>query len=164
MTRILAALALCLAAGAGAAQPSLDGYPAPDFPLDDYETAMTLFEDGDRDVATCLFYRGQYRMRVFLDVVPEQDASGMPALFAAMNETVGGPINEWAGGDPEGWAASMECALDWVRQADDPLLPRVLFGGSHDRVEADFVALIEDVRSSADDIRAERARRGLENR
>lgn len=153
-----------LSAGMALAQPSIEAYPPPDFPLDDYETAITLFGSGNRDVATCLFYRGQYRMRVFLDTIPQEDASGMSALFGAMNETVGRSINEWAGGDPEGWAASMDCALDWVRRKDDPLLPRAMFGASHDRVEAGFVELIDDVRSSADEIRAERARRGLENR
>ncbi len=97
------------------AQAQDDGHPAAD-----YQRAATLFAKGERDEAVCLFYRGQYRYRVHLAARPELEASGDAALFASLNQTVGLPINEWAGGDPEGWAEEIACALDWPRTHDDP--------------------------------------------
>ncbi len=157
------ALALLLALPA-AAQTSIDVWPAMADPVEDYELAVEMFHRGDRQVATCLFYRGQFRARLFVAARPNLPPDGAPALYASLNEVVGAEINGWAAGDVEKWAEAMECALRWAETTDDPQTPRVAHAAAHARVTGGLRELIAHVRASADDIRAQRAANGLENR
>lgn len=157
-----AVLALTLPAAA-LAQISVDE-PVAGHPAGDYRRAAELFEAGSREQAVCLFYRGQYRFRVHLAARPELAPSGDPALFASLNEVVGRPLNEWAGGDPQTWAEAIACALDWARGNDDPFTPKAEFASEHARVVEGLAGLLDHVRNSADEIAAERAARGLPNR
>lgn len=160
---ISSALALLLAFPA-VAQTRIDVWPALADPVEDYELAIEMFHRGDRQVATCLFYRGQFRARLFVAARPGLPPDGAPALYASLNEVVGAEINLWAAGDVDKWAEAMECALRWAETTDDPQTPRVAHAAAHARVAGGLRDLITHVRSTADEIRAERAARGLENR
>jgi hypothetical protein len=157
-------LALVLAAGAAQAETRIDAFPAMGEPFEDYERAVALFHEGDRQIATCLFYRGQFRSRLYIAARPGLPPDGAPALYASLNDVVGSEINLWAAGDVDAWAAAMDCALEWARTADDPVTPRAVHAAEYDRVARGLGDLIAHVRANAEGIRAERASRGLENR
>jgi len=159
-----ACLALVLMAGAAGAETRIDAWPARGEPVEDYRLAVELFERGDRQVATCLFYRGQFRARLYIAARPGLPPDGAPALYASLNDVVGSEINLWAAGDVEDWAEAMECALRWAETADDPVTPRAVHAAQYDRVASGLRDLIVHVRETADEIRAERAARGFENR
>jgi hypothetical protein len=159
-----AGFALLVSASAAAAETRIDAWPARGEPFEDYERAVALFADGDRKVATCLFYRGQFRARVYLAARPGLPPDGAPALYAALNDVVGTEINLWAGGDVGDWTEAMECALRWAETSDDPVTPRADHADEYRRVAAGLRDLIDHVRANAEGIRAERAARGLENR
>ena len=160
----LAGLAFVLSASAAVAETRIDRWPARDEPVEDYQRAIELFEQGERQVATCLFYRGQFRARLYLAARPGLPPDGAPALYASLNDVVGSEINLWAAGDVEDWAEAMDCALSWAETADDPVTPRAVHGAEYDRVAAGLRDLISHVRANAAQIRAERTARGLENR
>ena len=159
---VLAAVAL--ASPSALADVSIAQFPLAEHPAGDYERAAREFETGDKAEATCLFYRGQYRFRVHLAARPDLPPSGDPALMASLNDVLGRTINEWAGGDPDVWVDAMECALDWAQENDDPFTPKAEFASAHEATAEGLAGLVETVRSSKEEIRAERAARGLENR
>jgi hypothetical protein len=78
-----------------------------------YVLATKLFEAGQRDEAVFWFYAGQLRYRFHLGSNPELDPSGDPALFAALSEQVGRPLNEYAFGDVHKLADTITHVLQW---------------------------------------------------
>ena len=80
-----------------------------------YLYASRLFGEGQRR-CRFWFYAGHLRYRVHLASNPKIDPSGDPTLFGALSETIGAPINEYAGGGPEAWHSSIIRALKWGEQ------------------------------------------------
>lgn len=161
-----AALLACLAVPA-AAQTAIDisGYPLGAHPANDYELAMQVMNGGDPLAGACIFYRGQFRYRVYLSANPEAVAQGEDALFGALSESVGRPINEYVGGAKDEWLAVLDCGLDFARTGDDPVTPRA----RHPEAWAAQVAGFQELRDmvaaqSAEDLRAQRDAAGLPNR
>ncbi len=163
--RLLSAILLTLGLAAPAwAQVDVSGYPVASHPAEDYQEAVAVFNAGDRQTGACLFYRGQYRFRVYLMARPELDPSGESALMASLNEVVGRPINEWLGGDVDEFLAVLDCALDWAARHDDPLTPKASFGAAHDEVRAGLEELRAMMAADPEAVREQRRLNGLPNR
>lgn len=154
-------LALVLATPLSA--QTLDPGPVTPTPWDDYILAAETFNAGDRVLGGCLFYRGQFRARLLLTAQPNLPPDGGPALFAALQEQVGRPINEWLAGDREDWINAMTCARDWAVANDDPDVPRARFPRVHADTLAGFNGLIDSIPPS-EELRATRDANGLPNR
>lgn len=164
---VLACLAClaCLAGPASAQSVDISGYPLGPHPADDYVTAVEAFNAGERLEGVCLFYRGQFRFRTHLSARPAAVAAGEGALMGSLNESVGRPLNEWAGGDRDDWLAVLDCGLGWAAAADDPFTPRAAFPAAWAEQRAGFQALRDQIAStSRAEIRSKRAAAGLPNR
>src|SRR5205085_9647692 len=81
-----------------------------------YILASRLYAANRKDEAVFWMYAGQLRYRIRLACHPELQPDTEPALFASLQEEVGRPINEYAGADPDAWAASIARARDWDAQ------------------------------------------------
>ena len=81
-------------------------------PVEMYVLAARLFADGRRDEAVRWLYVAQIRARLHLATSRGLRPDAEPALYAALNEEVGRPINEWAFGDVDALALRMQEALD----------------------------------------------------
>lgn len=164
-TIAIAALAMtaCGTAGSaaetGAPDPTLAAQPWAAF----YQKASEEFQAGRRDEAVTLFYIGQLRGRIVVQCQPQQP-SGEPALLSSLNATLGQTINEYAGGDPEGWAAAIDRALDYDAAHPDPNAATPECRAERERQRSGLTGLRDQIRADPERIRSERAARGLPNR
>ncbi|MCX5660826.1 MAG: hypothetical protein NTW19_14055 [Planctomycetota bacterium] len=78
-----------------------------------YILARKLMSAGEKDDAVFWYYAGQLRYRYHLAANPKLEPSGDPALFGALSEDVGRPINEYAFGDIPKLAATIDKVLAW---------------------------------------------------
>jgi hypothetical protein len=129
-----------------------------------YVLAARLFEANRKDEAVFWFYAGQLRYRIRLACHPDLAPDTEPALFASLQETVGRQINEYAGGDPDAWVAAMQRALEWDERTPNGFEPKQPCAAAIADQRGGMGGLIDHVRSTKDQIRAERASRGLPNR
>jgi hypothetical protein len=127
-------------------------------PAEMMTAASQAFAAGEREEATFLFYRAQLRWRARL--IAEPDASGDGALFGAMFETLGPPINEWAWGDVHELAATIDRVLAEDAADPDPSIPPAAYAESR----AGLVSLRDQMIREEASIRAQRAENGLPNR
>lgn len=84
-----------------------------------YQRAGEEWKQGRMQSALKWFYVGQLRGRVHIGCV-DQDPTGGPALLGALQEVIGAPLNEWAGGKPDLWIATIDEALAWDAANPDP--------------------------------------------
>ena len=133
-------------------------------PAQYFRAAADLFAAGRREEAAFVFYLGQLRFRTHLRARPGLPPDGDPALFAALSETVGRPINGWLGGDVALWVAVMDAALAADARDPDRFTPPSQFPEATRAVRDGLRALRDQTAANADAIRRERAARGLENR
>ena len=176
-TRLLLAVAFCLAALsgiAGAQAPratgleNLSAQTTPQLmagiekkhPAAHYALAKRLFEEGKRDEAVFWFYAGQIRYRAYLVGHPQLPRDGDPALFASLSEVVGKPINVYAFGDIAGLAKTIDRALAWDAANPDA------FNKAPEREQSrnGLSGMKAQILATADEIRATRIKNGLENR
>lgn len=129
-----------------------------------YVLATRLMAANRQDDAVFWFYVGQLRYRIRLACHPDLAPDGEPALFASFQQTVGAPINEYAGGDPDQWAAAMTRALEWDERTPNGFEPKAACAAHIAEQRSGMGQLIDHVRSNKEQIRAERASRGLTNR
>lgn len=129
-----------------------------------YQAAGKRFGDGAKDEAVFLFYLGQLRWRSYLLARPDLPPDGDPALFAAMNETLGRPINEWAFGDIDALLALLEDVKAFDARNPDMVTPRASASRAHDKARAGLDDLIAYIAGNVEDIRAARRQNGLKNR
>lgn len=129
-----------------------------------YAYAKRLFEAGRKDDAVMWFYAGQLRFRYHLKANPSLPRDGQPALMASLNATLGQMINEWAGGSPREWAASIQKALDWDASTPNPTTPKEQHGPALADMRSGLAGLAQQIRDSEGTIRTQRKSRGLENR
>lgn len=122
--------------------------------------AADLWAAGEKDDAVFWFYAGQLRFRTYLAANPGLDPSGAPALFSAMMETLGAPINGYAFGDIPALVATMDRVLAWDAASPGAGLPEAARQKTRDRM----AAFRDSIRAEADSIRAQRAANSLENR
>ena len=126
--------------------------------------AARLFAAGRRDEAVVWFYVAQIRMRFRLAVAPDLPPDGEPALYGALFETIGPQINGWAFGDIDRLAAHMQEALDWDGSHANAFTPKSGHAAELDQIRTGLAAFRASVLAQKEDLRRERAAKGLENR
>jgi hypothetical protein len=126
-----------------------------------YALAKRLFERGDRDESVFWFYVGQLRYRSYLASYPNLKPDGDPALFGALSETIGRPINAYAFGDMPALTATIDRVLAWDAAHGDTFSSK---GPARDKVREGLIAMKAHVVANQDQLRATRAANGLENR
>ena len=145
---------LALAAAAVAASTAQPTWPT------HYQRAAQLWQAGQKPQALEAFYIGQLRGRINIACVKQAEDGG-PALLGALQEVVGRPINEWAGGEIDQWLAGIDSALAWDAANPDPDVTTTACRTE----QATQRAGLRDLRATIDrtraDIAAERARNGL---
>lgn len=146
---------------ANAATPdaALAASPWPGF----YQKANEEFAAGNRDEAVVLFYVGQLRGRIAV-ACKNLARDGEPALLASLNESLGRPINEYAGGFPAGWAAAIDRALAYDAANPDPNTPSTECRAERERQRAGLTELRDHILANVDEIREQRTANGLPNR
>jgi hypothetical protein len=128
-----------------------------------YQKAGEEFQVGRRDEAVTLFYVGQLRGRIIVqcqNLPPDRE----PALLASLNDTLGQPINEYAGGSPAGWAAAIDRALAFDAVHPDPNAPSPECRAERERQRAGLTELRDHILANVIEIRAQRTASGLPNR
>ena len=78
-----------------------------------YQAAAILNAEQPGEEAIKWFYTGQLRARVAARYDSHPD--GTSALVGSLNETIGRPINEYAGGDQTRWLAAIDAATAWSK-------------------------------------------------
>ncbi|ONG52606.1 hypothetical protein BKE38_14175 [Pseudoroseomonas deserti] len=129
-----------------------------------YTLAARRFREGPQQDAVRWLYVAQLRARFRLAATPDLPRSGEPALYAALNESVGRPINEWAFGDVDALAASLQDALDWDAAHANAATPKPGNEAVLNRIRAGLAEMRETVLASREKIRQQRSANGLENR
>lgn len=129
-----------------------------------YTLAARLWRDGQRDDAVKWFYVGQLRLRFHIAANPGLPRDGDPALMASLNATVGQTINEWAGGAPRQWAASIDEALRWDAGHDNLTTSKEQHAAVWQGQRTGMQRLRDQILAQQDSIREQRLRRGLEMR
>ncbi len=126
--------------------------------------AARLFSAGRRDEAVTWFYAAQIRTRFRLAVAPDLPPDGEPALYGALLETIGPQINGWAFGDIDGVAAHMQEALDWDGSHFNAFTPKSGHALELGQVRSGLAAFRASVLTRKEELRRDRAAKGLENR
>lgn len=78
------------------------------------------------------------------------------AFYAALLETVGRPINEWAFGNVPALAARMQEALDWDATHPNLVTPKMTDRAVLELIRNGLAQLRLEVLTDADDIRRQR--------
>lgn len=133
-------------------------------PVTYYLYAQRLFEKNDKNAAVMWFYVGQLRFKFHLLANPNLPADGEPATMGALNETLGRAINEWAGGSPKDWSASIDKALAWDNVHANAFTSKKQHAKDLEELRAGLAGLSQYIIANTDNIRANRAQAGLENR
>jgi len=163
--RLLAALPLLpLAPRPGRADAALGARLNGEHPSAYYREAARLFAAGQRAQAVFVFYLGQLRYRTHLLARPDLPAEGDRALFAALTESVGRPLNEWAFGDVPALVRIMDAVLAHDESQPDRFTPPQEFPDAHRAAREGLARFRDHIGGSVETIRQERAARGLENR
>ena len=123
-----------------------------------YVNTVRLFQQSARKEAVFWFYVGEIRYRIYLRVHPELPPDGDPALFDCLHQTIGTPINDWAGSDPDTWVQAMQRALDWDRQHDNGFTSKTTHANAWHVMRADLKQLVADVLANKSYIREQRKR------
>jgi hypothetical protein len=127
-----------------------------------YLLASKLFKQGDKDEAAFWFYLGQLRFRFELAANPKQDPSGGPALFGALSEEVGRPLNEYAFADIPKLARTIDKVLEWDASHDNGYTPKQPNQAALTDTRDGLVKLKETILAKQDEIKASRKASGLE--
>jgi hypothetical protein len=106
-----------------------------------YSYAMRLFQAGKKNEAVQWFYIGQLRYRYHLRANPNLPPDGDPAIMASLNATAGQTINEWAGGSPTEWAASIDRALQWDAAHENTFTPKPKFAQALQKTRLGLIQL-----------------------
>jgi hypothetical protein len=129
-----------------------------------YVLAQRLFAANRKDEAVFWLYAGQLRYRIRLACHANLRPDIEPALFGSLQETVGQPINEYAGADPAAWAAAVERARAWDAGTRNGFEPKAACAAAIAEQREGMGQLIAHIRANPDAIRRQRASNGLPNR
>ncbi|HTV02365.1 MAG TPA: hypothetical protein VMF13_17590 [Luteitalea sp.] len=129
-----------------------------------YVLAGKLLQAGQKDEAVFWFYAGQLRYRFHLGANPNLPRSGDPALFASLSEVVGRPVNEYAFGDLDALSVTIDKVLDWDAKTPNGFTSTTTHATTWKGVRDGLAGMRAQVLKSADQIRAQRTKNGLENR
>jgi hypothetical protein len=129
-----------------------------------YILASRLLAAGEGQEAANWMYAGQLRYRFMISARSEAESQDDRVLFSALSEQVGRPVNEYIAGDPDEWIAAMQWALDWDEATENNVTSKTEHAETLAEIRAGLQSLIEQVDTSRDEIREQRAANGLENR
>jgi hypothetical protein len=133
-------------------------------PSEYYQTAIKLFSAGQKEEAVFIFYLGQLRYRTLLKAKSFPDGDPNPVLFASLSEVVGKPINEYAFGDITGLDETLQAVLAHDAANPDTFTPPADFPAAHTEIRDGLEKMRQGLVANAEDIRAKRKEKGLENR
>lgn len=133
-------------------------------PVQMYHHAGRLLEAGEMNEAAFWFYAGQLRYRVHLAARPNLPPDRDPALFASLNSVLGQEVNQYLGGDPEEWGRVIERVLNWDAQTPNEFTPKEKFPAAHREVRAGLQQMWTWIHENHEEIRRQRAARGLGKR
>ena len=133
-------------------------------PTSYYLYASRLFTEGRKDDAVFWFYVGQLRYRVHLKAHPELDPSGDPAVFSSLSATMGRKFNEYAGGSIKDWVAAIDRALKWDAATANGFTSKKKYAKTYQEIRSGLKSMRDEVEATADSIRANRKKAGLEIR
>lgn len=126
-----------------------------------YRLAGRLYSAGQGQEAAKWMYIAQLRYRILLSV---QETSSDVALFGAMHEQVGRPINEYIGGNIDEWLGAIDAAVAWDAEHPNPLHPADDHGPIIDAQREGLLSLRALVEGRREEIPGLREETGLENR
>jgi hypothetical protein len=144
-----------------------------------YVAAIRLYDHGARDEALYWFYAAQYRARLFRAVLDPRTIGGLGAeaferqhAHAAFHQLVGAFINGYAGCDTERWVRTLEEVAREGQTLPDfariyprtGFLPREQWAARNQEVGAGLSQLGEYVRTHREELRAGRAKNGMDER
>lgn len=179
-TALLAVVSVTGASTTGAApltQEALDAVPDNKVPSKDLEANLPdshpmiyflytakLFRAGKQDLATRWYYVGQIRFRQYLLAHPELPADGDPALLADVNRNFGPAITDWSGGNIRIWLQTIRDALAWDAANPNNFTSKETYAAALEQARAEVTATYDTIRRTENEIRSERASRGLTDR
>ncbi|WP_447926859.1 hypothetical protein [Vreelandella sp. EE27] len=114
-------------------------------PAEYYQYAAELFSRGDKEEAAFWCYAGQLRYRIHLTARPDLPPSGDPALFASLHSVVGEQINEYLGGEPAIWKATIERVLEWDEMVENAFTPKSEYPEAHAEQRQGLEGLFEEL-------------------
>ena len=126
--------------------------------------AGQLFKEGRRDEAVTWFYIAQIRGRFRFAVHPNLPPRDEPETYEALFETLGPVINGWAFGDIPALMAHLTEALDWDATHPNTLTPKAPNKAALDNVRSGLARLRDSLPAQREEIRKDRAAKGMENR
>lgn len=132
------------------------GHPAAYFP-----EAARMFAAGQRDEAVFLFYLGQLRVRTHLAARPRLAPDGDPAVFAALFEEVGRPINIYAFGDIPTLLRTLDAVSIFDRRVPDRFTSEADHPDATRRIRLGMAQFRDGLAKQGDEIRAVRTANGL---
>ena len=107
------------------------------------------------------FYVGQLRYRSYLASNRNLKPDGDPALFGALSEVIGRPLNVYAFGDIPALAATIERVLAWDASHEDSFAQK---GPARDGVRTGLSEMKTEILANQETYRTTRTANGLENR
>jgi hypothetical protein len=126
--------------------------------------AQKLFTGGKRDEAIFWLYEGQLRFRIYLACHPDLPSDGEPALFSSMNHVIAKPLNQYAFGDIDTLVATIDRALDWDSKTENGFIDKDRCADAIRDQHRSLNKFNNRLIAKAKEIRAERAKAGLQNR
>ncbi len=132
-------------------------------PIAYYFVAVKLFKQ-DKEEAVFWYYLGQLRYRYYLAANPNIDPTGDPALFASLSSVVGTPINEYAFGNIQKLAATIDRVLAWDECHANGYTSKAKHPAELKTVRRGLKELKEKILQDQDQIRKKRSQSGFENR
>jgi hypothetical protein len=123
-----------------------------------------MFRAGQREDAMFVFYLGQLKYRAHLAARPNLPQSGDPALFGALTQTVGEPLNQWGFGDIPMMDRILRSVAAYDQANPDRFTPPAQFAAVWRQQRQGMERLRAQIVGSADQMRAQRRANGLENR
>ena len=129
-----------------------------------YAEAGRLMQAGQRDAAVFIFYLGQLRFRMHLAARPDLRRDADPAAFAALSESIGRPVNEYAFGDMPALLRTLDAVAAYDRENPDPFTDPATFPDATRRTREGMAQYRANLAGRFDEIRRLRAANGLENR
>lgn len=129
-----------------------------------YVLATKLFRKDKMEDAVFWYYVGQIRYRFHLAANPNLEKSGDPALYSSLQNIVGTPINQYAGGDPDFWAASVKKARKWDGKNPNSFTSKEKYQKEYNEVLSGMDKMISYIEKNKKQIREQRKRNGLTNR
>lgn len=123
--------------------------------------AARQWAEAKRDDAVFWFYVGQLRFRFHLAAHPDLDPSDDPALFGAMMDSVGEPINTYAGGDPVRMQQQIDRVLAWDAKKPNGFTSKTKFKTEWQQTRSGLQELQRYFATHVDEMRQAREQNGI---